>query len=42
MEEKKKIVLEFMSDDKYVPMKAKEIAFILGVTKDKYAEFNQV
>ena len=42
MEEKKKIVLEFMSDDKYFPMKAKEIAFILGVTKDKYAEFNQV
>lgn len=42
MEEKKKIILEFMSNDKYVPMKAKEIAFILGITKDKYAEFNQV
>ena len=41
-EEKKKVVLEFMNDDKYVPMKAKEIAFILGVTKDKFAEFHEV
>ena len=42
MEENKKIILDFISDEKYVPMKAKEIAFILGVPKDKYAEFHQI
>ena len=42
MEENKEIILKFMSDDKYVPMKAKEMAFILGVPKQKYTEFHQV
>ncbi len=42
MEENKEIILKFMSDDKYVPMKPKDMAFILGVPKDKYAEFHQV
>ena len=42
MEENKEIILNFMSDDKYVPMKAKEIAFILGVPKEKYTEFHQI
>ncbi len=42
MEDKKKIILDFMSNDKYVPMKAKEMAFILGVSKDRYSEFNFV
>ena len=41
MEENKEIILKFMSNDKYVPMKAKEMAFILGVPKEKYAEFHQ-
>ena len=31
-----------MSDEKYVPMKPKEMAFILGVPKDRYAEFNLI
>ena len=42
MEENRKIILDFMSNDKYVPMKAKEIAFILGVPKEKYTEFLQI
>ena len=42
MEENKEIILKFMSDDKYVPMKAKEMAFILGVPKEKYTEFHQI
>ena len=33
-------ILEFMQDKDYVPMKAKELAFILGVPKNKYQEFN--
>ena len=36
MEEK---IIEFMKSKEYVPMKAKEIAFIMGVPKTKYQEF---
>ena len=42
MEENRDIILKFMSDDKYVPMKAKELAFVLGVPKEKYTEFHQI
>ena len=42
MEENKEIILKFMSDEKYVPMKAKEMAFILGVPKEKYTEFHGI
>ena len=42
MEENKEIIIKFMSNDKYVPMKAKEIAFILGVPKEKYEEFHSI
>ena len=42
MEENRDIILRFMSDEKYVPMKAKEMAFILGVPKEKYTEFHQL
>ena len=42
MEENRDIILKFMSDEKYVPMKAKEMAFILGVPKEKYTEFHQL
>lgn len=42
MEENKQIILDFMNNEKYVPMKAKEIAFILGVPKTKYNEFHDV
>ena len=38
MDEKEKAILEFMKDKSYVPMKAKEIAFILGVPKNRYNE----
>lgn len=36
---KEDIILEFMKDDKYTPMKAKEISMILGVPKNEYHEF---
>ena len=36
----KEKILEFMKDKSYIPMKAKEMAFVLGVPKDKYQEFN--
>ena len=39
MEEKEKLILEFMSEQSYVPMKAKEIASILCVPKTAYGEF---
>lgn len=42
MEENREIILKFMSDEKYVPMKAKEMAFILGVPKEKYTEFHGI
>ena len=42
MEENKQIILKFMSDEKYVPMKAKDLAFILGVPKEKHTEFHQI
>ena len=42
MEENKEIILNFMKNEQYVPMKAKELAFILGVPKQKYTEFHQV
>ena len=42
MEENKEVILKFMADEKYVPMKPKEMAFILGVPKQKYVEFHQL
>ena len=42
MEENKKIVLDFLKSEQYVPMKAKDIAFILGVPKQKYEEFRGI
>lgn len=42
MNKREEIVLEFMKDKDYVPMKAKEIAMILGVPKKEYNEFKQV
>ena len=42
MNKREDIVLEFMKDKDYVPMKAKEIAMILGVPKKEYNEFKQV
>ena len=34
MKEKKQKILEFMKYEEYVPMKAKEIAMMLGVPKN--------
>lgn len=42
MSKEENVILEFMKDSAYVPMKAKEIAFVLGVGKDKYQELKAV
>lgn len=41
MIDKKDIILEFMKDENYTPMKAKEIAMILGVPKKEYNKFSE-
>lgn len=41
MIDKKDIILEFMKDENYTPMKAKEIAIILGVPKKEYNKFSE-
>ena len=42
MIKKEDIILEFMKDENYTPMKAKEIAMLLGVPKNEYNEFNRM
>lgn len=42
MNQKEQIILEFMKDKDYVPMKAKEMALILGVPKKEYNDFLKV
>ena len=42
MEENREIILNFMRNEQYVPMKAKDMAFILGVPKQKYEEFRGI
>ena len=42
MEERKQKILDFMSDDDYVPMKAKEIAMLMRVPKNEYHDFLEV
>lgn len=42
MLDKKEIILEFMKDEEYTPMKAKEIAMILGVPKREYNKFTEI
>ena len=39
MTKKEQIILDFMKDPKYVPMKAKEIAILLGVPKKENNDF---
>ncbi|MFR2534585.1 MAG: ribonuclease R [Clostridia bacterium] len=39
MEEKEKMILEFMQEENYIPMKAKEIAMLLEVPKKEYNDF---
>ena len=37
--EKQELILNFMKDENYTPMKAKEMAMILGVAKKEYNQF---
>ena len=37
--EKQELILNFMKDENYTPMKAKEIAMFLGVPKKEYNQF---
>lgn len=37
--EKQELILNFMKDENYTPMKAKEMAMILGVPKEEYNQF---
>ena len=39
MNKKEQKIIDFMKSDGYIPMKAKEIAYVLGVTKEEYNEF---
>ena len=40
MENKEQLILDFMKDKEYIPMKAKEIASILCVPKTEYQQFS--
>lgn len=42
MTSKEEIILEFMKEEDYIPMKAKEIAMILGVPKKEYNDFQKI
>ena len=42
MEDKEQLILEFMKDINYVPMKAKEMALMLSVPKTEYSAFLEV
>ena len=39
MEEKEKIILDFLKEETYVPMKVNEIALMLNVPKKEYQNF---
>ena len=42
MDNQEQKILDFMSDDDYVPMKAKEIAMLMRVPKNEYHDFLEV
>ena len=42
MNEKEEMILNFMKDEDYVPMKAKEMAMVLNISKDRYNELIEV
>ena len=42
MSNEEQVILDFLGDKSYVPMKAKEMAFVLGVEKERYSEFREV
>ena len=39
---RKQMIYDFICDDLYVPMKVKEIAIVLGVSKEQRQELNEV
>ena len=41
-EDRKKVIYQFMQDDRYVPMKQKEIAVVLGVPREDREELKEV
>ena len=41
-EKRKKTVYDFMCDEMYVPMKIKELAIVLGVTKEQRPQLEQI
>lgn len=41
LEEKKKIIYEFICDARYVPMKQKELAIVLQVSRERHQELTQ-
>lgn len=42
LQERKKTIYEFICDDLYIPMKAKEMAMVLGVPKDRRQELMEI
>ena len=42
LEKRKKVIYDFICDDLYVPMKAKEIAVVLNVPKTQKHELMEV
>ena len=42
MDDREQKILDFMSDDDYVPMKAKEIAMLMRVSKNEYHDFLEI
>ena len=42
LEDRKKMIYEFMCSDLYVPMKIKELAVLLGVPRDERGDLEQV
>ena len=42
MNEKEEMILNFMKDEDYVPMKAKEMAMVLNISKERYNELIEV
>ena len=42
MGEKEELILNFMKDINYVPMKAKEMALMLSVPKAEYSKFLEI
>ena len=42
LEERKKIILDIIASEEYIPMKAKELAVILNITKENRSELEEV